>query len=87
MRLDLTTNLRHSHRAWKTFGYLVCWLFFKKVVYCCKERKKAGNERLVENVPKGTVSAPSPIPSLPPSASRERETGAQYKLPFVNLPQ
>lgn len=85
MSLDLTTNLRYSHHAWKTFGYLVCWLFLKGCLLL--QRKKAGNERLVENVPKGTVSAPSPIPSLPPSASRERETGAQYKLPFVNLPQ
>lgn len=66
------------------------WLF-SKGVYCFKKQKESENERLGENVPKGTVSAPSPITSLPPSLptffmSRAGESRAGHNQPtFVNL--
>lgn len=61
------------------------WLT-SKGVYCFKKQKESENERLGENVPKGTVSAPSPITSLPACfMSRAGESRAGHNQPTFNL--
>lgn len=60
------------------------WLF-SKGVYCFKKQKESENERLGENVPKGTVSAPSPITSLPACLLHEQSWRKQSRTQSTHL--
>lgn len=60
------------------------WLF-SEGVYCFKKQKESENERLGENVPKGTVSAPSPITSLPACLLHEQSWRKQSRTQSAHL--
>lgn len=59
------------------------WVLVEGYTLVKKERQ---NERLGENVPRGTVSAPSPNPLPPPLHEQSRRKESDLTT-FVNLPR